>query len=98
MRISLRTACLVAAALVVPTASSASEDLLVMQENPADWVMPTGTYDNIRYSKLSHINKDNVKDLQVSWMFSTGVLRGHEGGPLVIGSVMYIHTPFPNIV
>ncbi|TIQ00588.1 MAG: PQQ-dependent dehydrogenase, methanol/ethanol family, partial [Mesorhizobium sp.] len=29
---------------------------------------------------------------------STGVLRGHEGGPLVIGDVMYIHTPFPNIV
>ena len=30
--------------------------------------------------------------------FSTGVLRGHEGGPLVIGDTMYIHTPFPNIV
>jgi alcohol dehydrogenase (cytochrome c) len=28
----------------------------------------------------------------------TGVLRGHEGGPLVIGEVMYIHTPFPNRV
>ena len=33
-----------------------------------------------------------------AWTFSTGVLRGHEGGPLVIGDVMYIHTPFPNIV
>ena len=26
------------------------------------------------------------------------MLRGHEGGPLVIGDVMYVHTPFPNIV
>ncbi len=26
------------------------------------------------------------------------MLRGHEGGPLVIGSTMYVHTPFPNIV
>jgi glucose dehydrogenase len=26
------------------------------------------------------------------------VLRGHEGGPLVIGDVMYVHTPFPNKV
>ena len=26
------------------------------------------------------------------------MLRGHEGGPLVIGDVMYINTPFPNIV
>ena len=38
------------------------------------------------------------KNLQVEWTFSTGVLRGHEGGPLVIGDVMYVHTPFPNIV
>ena len=29
---------------------------------------------------------------------STGVLRGHEGSPLVIGDTMYIHTPFPNNV
>ena len=40
----------------------------------------------------------NVKDLQVAWTFSTGVLRGHEGSPLVVGNVMYVHTPFPNIV
>ena len=26
------------------------------------------------------------------------MLRGHEGAPLVIGDVMYVHTPFPNIV
>ena len=60
--------------------------------------MPTGDYANTRYSTLNQINKDNVKNLQVKWTFSTGVLRGHEGGPLVIGDVMYVHTPFPNIV
>ena len=60
--------------------------------------MQTGDYANTRYSKLNQINKDNVKNLQVKWTFSTGVLRGHEGGPLVIGDVMYVHTPFPNIV
>jgi PQQ-dependent dehydrogenase (methanol/ethanol family) len=69
-----------------------------MQENAADWVMPTGNYANHRYSKLGHINKDNVGDMQVAWTFSTGVLRGHEGGPLIIGDTMYVHTPFPNIV
>ena len=36
--------------------------------------------------------------LQVAWTFSTGVLRGHEGQPLVIGNVMYLVTPFPNTV
>ena len=38
------------------------------------------------------------KDLQVAWTFSTGVLRGHEGSPLVIGDMMYVHTPFPNTI
>ena len=51
-----------------------------------------------RYSELNQITKDNVGKLQVAWTFSTGVLRGHEGGPLVIGDMMYVHTPFPNIV
>ncbi len=41
---------------------------------------------------------ENVKDLRVAWTFSTGVLRGHEGGPLVIGDMLYIHSPFPNKV
>ena len=40
----------------------------------------------------------NVSKLAPAWTFSTGVLRGHEGAPLVIGDVMYVHTPFPNIV
>jgi PQQ-dependent dehydrogenase (methanol/ethanol family) len=47
---------------------------------------------------LEQINKDNVGKLQVAWTFSTGVLRGHEGSPLVIDDIMYVHTPFPNIV
>ena len=60
--------------------------------------MPAGDYANTRYSKLNQINAANVGKLQVAWTFSTGVLRGHEGGPLVIGNMMYVHTPFPNKV
>src|SRR6516164_2021614 len=63
-----------------------------------DWAMPAGDYANTRYSTLNQINAGNVGKLQVAWTFSTGVLRGHEGAPLVIGNVMYVHTPFPNIV
>src|SRR5713226_9207573 len=40
----------------------------------------------------------NDEKLQVAWTFSTGVLRGHEGGPLIVGNTMYVHTPFPNKV
>lgn len=76
----------------------ANEELMVMSANPANWAMPTGNYENHRYSELAQINRDNVGDLEVAWTMSTGVLRGHEGGPLVLGSTMYIHTPFPNRV
>ncbi|MES9975802.1 lanthanide-dependent methanol dehydrogenase XoxF5 [Candidatus Thiodiazotropha sp. LNASS1] len=77
---------------------TANSELLKMQNNPNDWVMPNGDYAGTRYSKLDQINTSNVKDLRVAWTFSTGVLRGHEGGPLVLGDVLYIHSPFPNKV
>jgi PQQ-dependent dehydrogenase (methanol/ethanol family) len=86
------------AAMALPSLALANDELLIMQNNPANWAMPTGDYANQRYSTLAQINKDNVGTLQPAWTFSTGVLRGHEGGPLVIGDVMYINTPFPNIV
>ena len=89
---------LAAAALLLPVSASANKELLSLQEDPANWIMPTGDYANTRFSKLDQINRDNVGDLQVSWTFSTGVLRGHEGGPLVMGDTMYVHGPFPNPV
>ncbi len=87
-----------AVAAMLPGPASANDDLIKMQGNAKEWVMPTGNYSNWRYSELDQVNKDNVANLQVAWTFSTGVLRGHEGGPLIINDVMYVHTPFPNIV
>ncbi len=84
--------------LALSMSAQANEELMVMQNNPANWAMPLGNYSSTRFSSLAQINAGNVKDLQVAWTFSTGVLRGHEGGPLVIGDVMYIVTPFPNTV
>src|SRR5678810_749466 len=63
-----------------------------------EWSMPNKNYASTRYSTLNTINTENVKTLKVAWTFSTGVLRGHEGGPLVVGETMYVHTPFPDIV
>nr|WP_134500282.1 lanthanide-dependent methanol dehydrogenase XoxF5 [Microvirga pakistanensis] len=78
--------------------ASANDELQKLIQDPNQWVIQTGDYANTRFSKLDQINASNVNKLQVSWTFSTGVLRGHEGSPLVIGDVMYVHTPFPNTV
>jgi PQQ-dependent dehydrogenase (methanol/ethanol family) len=87
-----------AAALLAAGPLYAQSDLGKMSQNSNDWVMPAKDYANTRYSTLKQINTGNVGKLQVAWTFSTGVLRGHEGGPLVIGDVMYVHAPFPNTV
>jgi PQQ-dependent dehydrogenase (methanol/ethanol family) len=73
-------------------------DLEQAMAKPSNWASQAGDYANQRYSELKQINAGNVGNLQVAWTMSTGVLRGHEGSPLVIGETMYIHTPFPNNV
>ncbi|WP_083096958.1 lanthanide-dependent methanol dehydrogenase XoxF5 [Pseudophaeobacter leonis] len=94
-----RTLTLTAALLLGSTSMvMANDGLKALIDDPNQWAIQTGDYKNQRYSELDQINKDNVGDLQVAWTFSTGVLRGHEGSPLVIGDMMYVHTPFPNIV
>ncbi|WP_019916908.1 methanol/ethanol family PQQ-dependent dehydrogenase [Methyloversatilis discipulorum] len=86
------------AALAVPGAAMANADLAKLIKDPKNWAMQAGNFENQRYSTLNQINKKNVKDLKVAWTFSTGVLRGHEGGPLVIGGMLFVHSPFPNKV
>ena len=98
MRTFLLTTCFGAVAALAAGTAHANDELIRMSQNPKDWVMPTGNYANHRYSQLKQITADNVGKLQVAWTFSTGVLRGHEGGPLIIGDVMYVHGPFPNPV
>src|SRR5579872_4632989 len=55
-----------------------------------EWVMPARDYASSRYSTLNQITTANVKNLRAAWTFSTGVLRGHEGQPLVVNKTMYI--------
>ena len=91
------TKTLFATALIfVSTALQAAADLDRAMANPNNWAHPRGQYNNQGYSALSQINTKNVKDLKLAWTFSTGVNRGHEGAPLVIDGVMYVHTAFPN--
>ncbi|WP_072371415.1 methanol/ethanol family PQQ-dependent dehydrogenase [Hyphomicrobium sp. NDB2Meth4] len=87
------------AATVALTATAlANDSVLKCIEDANNWCMQQGDYANTRYSKLDQISTGNVGELRVAWTFSTGVLRGHEGSPLVVGNTMYLHTPFPNIV
>ena len=87
-----------ASLLALPGVVAANADLEKQIANQNNWAMQAGDMYNQRYSKLTQINTQNVGKMQVAWMFSTGVLRGHEGSPLVVNGTMYLHTPFPNKV
>ncbi|HKQ52175.1 MAG TPA: methanol/ethanol family PQQ-dependent dehydrogenase, partial [Pyrinomonadaceae bacterium] len=70
----------------------------VPAEEDGQWTMPAKNYASTRYSGLEEINAGNVKNLKVAWTFSTGVNRGQEAAPLVVGQTMYVVTPYPNIL
>jgi PQQ-dependent dehydrogenase (methanol/ethanol family) len=67
-------------------------------QRPGEWTMPARDFANTRYSPLTDITVANVKNLRVATTMSTGIPHGHEGQPLVIGSTMYVVTPYPNLL
>lgn len=68
------------------------------QDEDGQWAMPAKDYASTRFSGLTEINTENVKNLRVAWTFSTGVNRGQEAAPIVVNNTMYVVTPYPNIL
>jgi PQQ-dependent dehydrogenase (methanol/ethanol family) len=60
------------------------------------WLMAAKDYQSTRFSGLSQIDTANAARLRTAWTFATGVRRGHEAAPLVVGSTLYVVSPFPN--
>jgi PQQ-dependent dehydrogenase (methanol/ethanol family) len=60
------------------------------------WPMMAKDPANRRFSGLDQIDTHNVGQLKPAWSFSTGILKGHEAAPLVVGDTMYLVTPYPN--
>lgn len=82
----------------VPSDVVAGTKIAAPRSGPAnEWPMPGADFSNSRYSELAQITHENAKNLRASWTFSTGVLRGHEGQPLVVDNTMYLVTPYPNV-
>src|SRR3974390_1650519 len=72
------------------------ERLLNAQNEPQNWLMMNGDYSSSRYSKLTQINRDNVKNLRLVWALALGGMQdvGHNGpenevNPLIDNGFMY---------
>lgn len=102
MRIVVRFA-LAAAALTLALTSQAQYNMTVnrdrlvnAQNEPQNWLMMNGDYGSTRYSKLSQINRDNVKNLRMVWGMALGGMQDvgqngpeNEVNPLIDNGYMY---------
>jgi PQQ-dependent dehydrogenase (methanol/ethanol family) len=87
-----------APAATTTSATTTTATTTAAETDDGQWTMPAKNYAQTRYSGLSEINTSNVKDLKVAWTFSTGVNRGHEAAPLLVGDTVYVVTPYPNLL
>jgi quinoprotein glucose dehydrogenase len=62
-----------------------------------DWPVYGGSPANTHYSPLAQVNRGNVKDLQVAWMFDSGEQGGFETNPIIVDGVLYGITPTQKI-
>ena len=104
VRKSLTFAVLTAALAVVLTVAALAQytmtvnkDRLVNAQNePQNWLMMNGDYGSTRYSKLTQINRDNVKNLRMVWALALGGMQDvgqngpeNEVNPLIDNGFMY---------
>jgi PQQ-dependent dehydrogenase (methanol/ethanol family) len=79
-----------------PAPTGSAKIQLVGEPANGQWTLPAGDYANSRYSPLAQLTRANVANLKLMTVVQTGIPRGHEGNPLVVGSTMYAVTPYPN--
>jgi alcohol dehydrogenase (cytochrome c) len=65
-------------------------------QTTAEWTTAGGTQQGTRFSALTDITSANVGSLVEEFSYPTGTKGSHQGSPLVVGTVMYVVTPFPN--
>ena len=69
------------------------ERLLKADREPGNWLMYSNTYNSWRFSRLTQINTQNVKDLHVKWLFQGRRQEKLETTPLVVDGIMYLTRP-----
>jgi alcohol dehydrogenase (cytochrome c) len=73
-------------------------DQRLVKPEPENWLQIRGNYQGWAYSPLDKINARNVKKLIPVWSFSTGVDSGHQAPPIVNNGVMFVATPYSQVI
>ncbi|MDE0127021.1 MAG: PQQ-dependent dehydrogenase, methanol/ethanol family [Bryobacterales bacterium] len=73
------------------------ERILRADEEPGNWLTYNRTYSSQHHSPLDQINRENVADLELKWVFQARSLHKFEMTPLVVDDVVYV-VQMPNDV
>src|SRR5438309_9608390 len=74
--------------------------LVNAEKDPNSWLSYNGTYHAWRYSSLGQINRANVGNLKVAWIFQPGMPateHGLEGTPLAVDGVVYVSGSYSRV-
>src|SRR5262245_44043609 len=66
-------------------------DAMLRNRDPADWLMIRRNYHASDYSPLNQINRDNVKDLRLQWVWAMNEGGTNEPSPIVHNGVLYLN-------
>lgn len=75
-----------------PLSISPVTDAMLREPSPDDWLMFRRTYDSWGYSPLDQIDRDNVTNLRLAWVWSMEHGR-NQPTPLVHDGVMFLANP-----
>lgn len=64
---------------------------------PRNWLTYSGNYASTRHSPLDQIDRANVDELELKWVFQVDSPEKFETSPLVVDGIMYLTEP-PNTV
>ena len=70
-------------------AQVSTDRLLNANKEPQNWLSYSGSYLSQRHSPLTQISPENVKNLEMQWVFQARSLEKFEATPLVVDGVMY---------
>jgi len=85
-----------APAFEAPRSSGAIPAAAASPPEDGQWTMPSKNPASTRYSGLNEIRRENAGQLKEVFSFDTMNRKGQEAAPIVVGSMMYLTTPYPN--
>lgn len=65
--------------------------------NATDFLLTHGNYQQTRFHLANQITRDNVKNLKLSWSFSTGVKESIQAPPIVFDGLMILTTSYNHV-